>query len=292
MSDLSLEEDPELELSIDSDLDDETTDDISLEDSLGLDASDEDDLMSDLSLEEEPEIELEDLKAEAIELSPLELDEPSHLDEPEVLDDEENDDNEAITLSDQGFEKPGEDFQQDLEGDSLESEEIFDFEGEDTDESENQADIEELEPIEEPDQPESIDTEEQMMATDQLQEQMDNIDSSDDMTITISSDVFEIGDLKLRSVAAEDEMDLQSPFDSQQENPVEAETEESASTDQLLENKMISESNRKALKSLSKENREELGSMLENVISDTLQSAINKVLPEMMEKIIQEELKD
>ena len=222
----------------------------------------------------------------------MELDESINLGELEISEDTEGDDIEMTLPSDLNIEESGDDFQQDLDENNLESEEIFDFEGEDADESENQTIVEELEPIEEPDQPESIEPEEPMIDSDQLERQMENIEAADDMAIAISSDVFEIGDLKLNSVADEDEIHSQSPSYTQQEIISEVATDESETNEKLLENKMISESNRKALKSLSKENREELGSMLENVISDTLQSAINKVLPEMMEKIIQEELKD
>ena len=189
-------------------------------------------------------------------------------------------------------EESNDSFQQDLEGEGLESEEIFDFEALESDTSENDTPEAELEPIEEPDQPEIIETDAHTKDNDQLQGQMKNIEAADDMTLEISNDVFEIGDLRLKSVAAEDEVPLKSPFGDQQDIISEVTSEENVTNDKFLENKLISDSNRKALKSLSKEHREELGSMLENVISDTLQSAINKVLPEMMEKIIQEELKD
>ncbi|MBT4286523.1 MAG: response regulator [Deltaproteobacteria bacterium] len=290
MSDLSLDEEPELELSTDINSFEEPLEEISLDGEMDLEAPPvEGEPNSELVLGDGSEMS-EDLTAELKDL--IDADIEPNPDEFDLLDESGKTDVENTQMLESNDEESNDSFQQDLEGEGLESEEIFDFEALESDTSENDTPEAELEPIEEPDQPEIIETDAHTKDNDQLQGQMKNIEAADDMTLEISNDVFEIGDLRLKSVAAEDEVPLKSPFGDQQDIISEVTSEENVTNDKFLENKLISDSNRKALKSLSKEHREELGSMLENVISDTLQSAINKVLPEMMEKIIQEELKD
>ena len=92
-------------------------------------------------------------------------------------------------------------------------------------------------------------------------------------------DVFEIGDLRLKSVAAEDELDN---YDS-------TEMANTAAQAVQMANKAALQNN---FGPLPDRYKEELGAMIEGVISETIQKTLNKVLPEMMERIIHEELKE